>query len=942
MQASSDSFALLSLLSKQNQGSDLILCEIISVLKGCKRDGILKLIVIRELLSRIPYIVLIILFQHYTKNTTEIIQTLNNFIWNLLSSTIYKRKRYSLENFRTLSFFQAVSWSKYSAIQYKYGFPLYINDTGNKVNPDNTNSNNTNSNNTNSDNSNTNNSNVNNSNSNNTNSNSNNSNTNSNSNFSNSYSDGEKCLEVDYMIGIHSNMLEQIENEGALNYNKEINSSCYYLYNKGSYTAQTYNELFPSDNYVKLTNIIRDHVDVEFVTRHFRTLCILINGVPGLGKSLFAEYIASKNIVSHVHRVDLNKLENMNLDPDSLFNNMLDDIFKSIPLVETSVIMIDEIDKWLQEYIERSYFRLKMARLKDNKSPKLRIQSRQEHIHKVKREFLLSLTSIIERNIFSSCIIIFCSNNFSTIFEGLDMTHYISLKSRFMSVEFQPCGRDEIIRFYQYYNERFIRNDKTQRFYQENLDNILSGLSSGVCITYRKLTEISTLLSYDYEKIVLELNENHCGPLIIEEKIIKNVNSLLEELLDDNYLINEIIDYTSDDNNLMEESTVAVTSKNNESEKWCEWCDNEPVKKVYYGVGLCDTCIDDIHNTDKCWICHAENSDYMLANTEYSETTDLKRAFYICEKCLEEARNKYPDHKVHNIVKCDSGCEEVVKLISSDRKKYNLCNYCNYTNDIKYKNFSVDQTDIGDVDCELCKCCGHNKLFYCPEINSNCCEPCSRPYVARKEIAIQLNTKLDKEDILKQEENNTIISLPLPEPELRYNLIIIFCQRCDTLSLDPEPLTCECSDCGQLEDKIDSITILDQRDLTVNLQIWNRCGRCVHQKRGLIIYDVFPELDRNKRPSKTESLNINNYIKIFWSSEKCKNINNIQLIECINTALHPTYRLITGLTWNCNLMISNMALSLIEEKDYITVSQYASLLQKALMLGWKVYDPKRI
>ena len=927
---------------KPNYGQELIIKEVIALLHD-RSNLILKIT------TKIPHIVLIILFNHYIQNTNNILADYKRLIWYLSSSMIYHTKCY---NNRDVELYQAESFRKHGSIVYVFSIPLYIDTTD------------------------------------------------------------ENVLKVQYIPYIHDKFISQVESEGTDEYNKTVNSLKYNIYVDKSYVESLYGNLFPSYNYILLSKIIRDHIDIGSVIGHSRPLCIVLNSISGLGKSAYSEYLVSNNIVSRVYRVDLNKIEFMDSDIsifNNIFNNVINKRFDSgsngrsndsgtnnselndslsknelngrlndsgsknesndsgsknelndslskndshgsgsknesndrskkesndRSLKEPSVFILDEIDKWLEEYTERSYIKLQTERIK-NKEPTF-VPRKRDHILNIKKDLILQLSSIMDSSIYSSCIIIFCSNNFSTIFEGLDMTHYSSFHSQFISVQFRPCDREEIIRFYQYYNEKFKEKEETQRFYQENIQNIFNSLSDNVCITYRKLTEISTLLCYDYEKIVLELNKNHCGPLIIEEKIIKNVNSLLEESLDDNYLINEISDYTSEIN-MTNDSTVAASSKNNESENLCEWCNNEPVKQTYHGVGLCYACVHDVYPTKKCWICHTDNSDYMLADKAYSETRGINLMIYICEKCLDEGRNKYPDYKVHNVVKCNSGCL-AVKLITNNRKRFNICSFCNYTYYIKEQDFSVKQTTIENVVCELCKTYSHNKIFYCPEINSNCCESCSRPYVARKEIAVRLDIKLNDDEFLDQEvENNPIISLPLPEPELRYNLSIISCFNCGSWTLDPKFLTCDCSECCQLEVMIEKNNTYQQHDLTINIQVWSKCVRCIHEETDNTFLDLYlyGDINLGRKISIEERRSNNQYIKEFWSSGKCQNINNIELIECMNTVLHPIYFHITCTGYGNKSLLYNMALTLIKEKDYYIISRYTSIVQKALMLGWK-------
>src|SRR3990167_8439872 len=413
-------------LFKPNYGQGLIIKEIISLFHD---RSILKIT------SKIPYIVLIILFNHYIQNTENIVADYKRLSWYLSSSIIYHTKCY---NNKDVEFYQAESFRKRESIVYVFAIPLYIDDTK------------------------------------------------------------ENCLVVQYIPCIHNKFISQVELEGTNEYNRIVNNSTYHVYVDKSYTKAIYGNLFPSYNYILLSKIIRDHIDIGSVIGHSRPLCILLNSIPGLGKSVYSEYLVSNNIVSQVYRVDLNKVEFMDSDI-SLFNDIINKGFDrglnersknesknkshcGLSKDDPSVIIIDEMDKWLEQYIERSYIKLQTERIKNKEV----VPRKRDHILTIKKDLMLELSSIMECSIYSSCIIIFCCNNFFTIFEGLEMTRYSSFHSRFISVEFRPCDREEIIRFYQYYNEKF--KEKSQRFYRENILNVFNSLMDAVCITYRKLT----------------------------------------------------------------------------------------------------------------------------------------------------------------------------------------------------------------------------------------------------------------------------------------------------------------------------------------------------------------------------------------------------------------------------------------------------------------------
>lgn len=54
------------------------------------------------------------------------------------------------------------------------------------------------------------------------------------------------------------------------------------------YSACTFSKLYPSSNYLRLSKMIKRHFDISEISGVTNVLSILVNGVPGLGKTKFA------------------------------------------------------------------------------------------------------------------------------------------------------------------------------------------------------------------------------------------------------------------------------------------------------------------------------------------------------------------------------------------------------------------------------------------------------------------------------------------------------------------------------------------------------------------------------------------------------------------------------------------------------------------------------
>src|SRR4030042_3921508 len=91
---------------------------------------------------------------------------------------------------------------------------------------------------------------------------------------------------------------------------------------------------------------------------------------------------------------------------------------------------------------------------------------------------------VLERdNSQNPIVIIFCTTNCETIFEGIDMTHHNSLLTRFMRVKFDECDKEELIKYIMYYNQEFLGTN----FHREHITEqyLRDRIRSDIKITQR-------------------------------------------------------------------------------------------------------------------------------------------------------------------------------------------------------------------------------------------------------------------------------------------------------------------------------------------------------------------------------------------------------------------------------------------------------------------------
>jgi hypothetical protein len=123
------------------------------------------------------------------------------------------------------------------------------------------------------------------------------------------------------------------------------------------------------------------------------------------------------------------------------------------------------------------------------------------------------MLSILERDGLSHPLtVIFSSDNFKSIFEGVDLSRHKSLNERFMTFNFEKCKHGEIIDYVMFYNERF----RGTAFYRELRKSELSTiLRKDATLTLRTLNRISIENHYDALAIIKVINDSIHG--VIED-----------------------------------------------------------------------------------------------------------------------------------------------------------------------------------------------------------------------------------------------------------------------------------------------------------------------------------------------------------------------------------------------------------------------------------------
>lgn len=483
---------------------------------------------------------------------------------------------------------------------------------------------------------------------------------------------------VEMMRGVHNSWYREITEQGnrdfmEKNKNAILGSICKKFNN--NYTTATYSPmmLFPSSNYKALEKSVDRYLRVVKLTKNYTPLGILINGEPGLGKTKSSDYLAYKEIFKEVIKID------MTLFLENNFEDVFKKCYHGLSISCPTLFVVDEMDKYLSYYIEKSYQKKKESLLhpeekekKDN--PKtLNISSlptKEEYTKSCKTDFLYALLRILERDGLSQpCVILFCCNNFNTIFEGVDVIHIDSLKSRFVPITFYRCNAIELVEYLSYFNNLLKGTEMCRE--KEQFDSLTKLIKCDISLPYRSLTHLSILADYDLLKIVEAVNNwqdgqsprpmeqeiiiPHKSPEIEEEK--KSINNSDESDNDENESDNEENQPDNESDNEEEESN----NKENFKEIVFKPIEQDPKLKIISKIktilnkfetkrtktektSLFGEMYDYISEDEVLDFLEAHPKFYTTVKDKYSESIgDHHLVGTVCSSAIEKIKRRFPD-----------------------------------------------------------------------------------------------------------------------------------------------------------------------------------------------------------------------------------------------------------------------------------------------------------
>jgi DNA polymerase III delta prime subunit len=266
---------------------------------------------------------------------------------------------------------------------------------------------------------------------------------------------------------------------------------------------------FPTKNYIELETSIKTNFMVDFLMK-FQSVpyCVNFDGEPGTGKTTFGNHIASSGIFDRII------ICNMVQQTTNSFNEIVLSLERQI--INTSskdkksdnddciLIIFDEIDKWLENYISNQIQKLRdeargKKQHKDEKSGSIatiesfeKLTEKEEDDKKtyLKNEFFNQLYGLVDGHTLSDSrkyVIIFNTNNFEGLFLDANKI-FTALRDRFQRYKFNKIGKSEIILYLKYINKA-----------------ILNHLSSDAVTKNKKNIDISTIsISNNYKESVFD------------------------------------------------------------------------------------------------------------------------------------------------------------------------------------------------------------------------------------------------------------------------------------------------------------------------------------------------------------------------------------------------------------------------------------------------------
>ena len=295
----------------------------------------------------------------------------------------------------------------------------------------------------------------------------------------------------------------------------------------------------PTENYIMLENSIKNDFFVGSATKKSSIpFCVNFDGKPGTGKTTFGDYIALSGIFDRI--IVCNFVPLASTEFQDAISNLERQIVITIPKdrkpdakTETILLILDEIDKWLANYLDSRIHKLReearpKRQIKDDKNnvatviesyDKLTLEEENEKRIQLKNEFLNQFHKLVDGLILSDArryVIIFNTNDFTSIFKDAD-PRYDATKDRIQGYKFSKITKPEIIKCLKCLNDRLKNYYSTLPSIEKEIyapiinkiynndDSIYDSIPPDIEITNRNLHFLSRKKCHNIAKTVKSL-----------------------------------------------------------------------------------------------------------------------------------------------------------------------------------------------------------------------------------------------------------------------------------------------------------------------------------------------------------------------------------------------------------------------------------------------------
>jgi hypothetical protein len=287
-------------------------------------------------------------------------------------------------------------------------------------------------------------------------------------------------------------------------------------------------------SYGRIDNFLSTHITGLFAGTSGTSLVINCNGPPGVGKSCYADYVATCGIFTRIFKFDMSALDaSYCRNFDYIFTQVERDIKQKLIEDKTNLnkdgnkesiniylFMIDELDKWYDGYIgKKKDSLLETSRnIQITNNEKKEVEHSQKpmsseelelKLNNIKKEFYSQFLAFLNGSKFKdyNFIYIFNTNNYDRVFGEITIDNeYYATVNRITKCNFEPANKTDIVFYLQNFLDNISKIDTSKmnpnvyNFISKNLNEIKSNhvnadyttIRNDIKISYRTLYQIIT------------------------------------------------------------------------------------------------------------------------------------------------------------------------------------------------------------------------------------------------------------------------------------------------------------------------------------------------------------------------------------------------------------------------------------------------------------------